>query len=370
MLSALLVVSTLLPHAVSAEARKGLDEATAEFKRECGATGVSVQLDLAALGKRYDRTSWLRDDDTAAQRCGELLTSLAGTCRLTRLVVWSGLDKRAVQNDTTVDLSPLAKLKTVTCTAPSFVGALDALVAQHPEWPSGDRWTNAGKLHWDEDYRLARLAPEFSFVDGAITMGIFEGTMNPGEVQRSLEHRLIDLEYEKVLAGGPIGTTGRFAVLKKWMDGELKRFNTSCGASATVEVDWKGLEQAWPGWTIWHDKSRDFVMEDVAVQGFVDRVLGNLADLCARDEDEKFASLKKVKTFKVTGDPRGVKVMAAKRAKPKKSFETLAKELFPDTPYLQPSFSWKGDTFTYGLWVEVVNPESASEWLQSQGAPR
>jgi hypothetical protein len=97
----------------------------------------------------------------------------------------------------------------------------------------------------------------------------------------------------------------------------------------------------------------------------VDLVIVNLADVCKNDADEKYTALKGIKKFRVTADARGAQVIAEKKKKPKKSFEAIAKELFPDVAYLTPSFSWTGDTLTYGLWVEVINPISAREWLDA-----
>lgn len=363
MLAPLLVALPLLAHAASGESKKTLDAALAQLKQQCGAAAAVVEVDLTSLGKRYERDSWLRDDDTAYQRCAQLLESTAALCGATRQTVWSALDRRAVENDRTLDLSTLAPLKKVRCTVPSYLPALEAVVAKHPEWPAGDRWTNAGKLHWDEAFQTRLLAPEVTLQGDVLSVGYFSGTINPDDVQEKLTVLLLDAEYARVTRGGPIGATGRFAVLSRWMDKELKAFNEECGTQAKVEVDWVGLERGWPGWDRWADKAMDNVLEDVAVAGFVERVLVDLADLCRNDGDEKYTALKGIKRFRVTSDPRGARVMEEKRKKPKKSIETISKELFPDESYLTPTLQWQGDTLTYGLWVQVVNPTSAREWL-------
>lgn len=359
----------LLAMSPPASAAGPVEAALASFQKSCrGSPKVSV--DTAALKRSYNAHGWLRDDATATRTCAESIEAIAGMCAHVRSTVWSDITPYYMDRSstTTTDLRPLESLKEIRCTLPSFYDALAAVVAKHPEWSEGDRWGNAWRIH--KDVSAGYPKPEVTLGDGVLTFGYFDGTTNLSEAGTFLEHELVDIESRNAVSGGSIGEWGRFALVELYAKRELEKFNKECGAKADVDIDWAGLEKAWPGWTTWRGMCGQSVCEYMAAIGFVERVISDLADLCAKDADEKYSALKRIAHIRLTGDPRGQKVVEAWKKKPKKKLGDLAKELYPDRAFILPSFTWKGDTLTYGLWVEVVNPESAREWLSTELAKR
>jgi hypothetical protein len=358
------VVALSLFHAIDPSAQAALDAVAADFSKNCGTSAVTIDIDYAAFAPRYRDEGFLRDDTTATRACSDALGAVVSICQVTRQTVWAALSPGEFSMDPTSDLRPVAGVKKLRCRLPSYAGALDAIAAQHPEWPAREKMNNAAKLHFDDNGYGDHLIPELIMEPDTITVGFFEASLNFGQVGTEFKYQLQNLEYAKVLSGGEVGTTGRFAMAQKWANDSVKKFNKARGANAKFELDWKSLEQGWPGWTTWHDKGVNTLIETNVAPTFITNVVLDLAELCENDGDDRFKALSKIKVLKLTGDPRGAKVMAAKRAKPKKSIEKLRKELFPAIEMFEPVFSYSKESITVALWYESVNFFAASKWLE------